>query len=509
MAGNAPRPWKTDADGRLEEMSVFANVDAAPVLVGAMSFRGRRGGLRQGTFRFEQSWLDRGARPLFAHGLRAKKVVVSVPPHEVPLPFYDASPDGWGKALLGMAYPDLQMGAPEFIAASGNERVGNLQFGPDASGPETWVPAPPMLDLPRDHDSLADLMNAADAYESGVATRSHLALLLNSGADIGGARPKARILVDGEPWIVKLRASDDRFDTQRAEAACLSVAAQAGIETPEHRVEVVEGHSALLVKRFDRRGTTRFPYTSAATVLEYPPSMYRPENASYADMALKAQRVGIVPCERELFGRMLLNCFLNNTDDHLHNTGFIDDRSGWRLSPIFDVVCQVPRALVLRPARGMSAEANPHTALLAHEKFGIDRDEAQAIFERVRDAAASFPDWLRHYGVNDRDMGVLAQLATHAMDAAKSVVRHPTGGIGHPQVPDYPADTHEHVVRGDTVLVYRKSVDGRHPVLDNPHGPAVVGPDKTSWALNGETMSEDEWRRHPDVVAQLGSPPEP
>ncbi len=428
MADDAPRVWKTDPDNRVAKMSVFANVGGEPHLAGVMTFQGRRGGLRQCLFRYDQDWLSRpGARPLYAHGLPLRRATQSLPPHEVPLPFYDASPDGWGKALLGMAYPDIQLGAPEYIAASGNDRVGNLQFGPNEDEPSVWIPAPVMLELPNDEDDLVDLMDAADAFENGVATRSHLARLLDSGADIGGARPKARILVDGEPWLVKLRASGDRFDMQRVEAACLSVAAQAGIETPDHRVEPVGGRTALLVKRFDRNGPLRHPYTSAATVLEVPPSVYGSNNASYADLVLKARRVGVADCSRLLFERMLLNCFLNNTDDHLHNHGFIDDGAGWRLSPLFDVVPQVGRALVLRPARGTTAEADPNKALLAHDQFGIGRDEAQDCFDRVRAAAASFPDWLSHHGVSNDDLKIVAQLAPHAMEAANTVTRSRSG----------------------------------------------------------------------------------
>ena len=65
-----------------------------------------------------------------------------------------------------------------------------------------------------------------------------------------------------------------------------------------------------------------------------------------------ARRAGIHDCARDPYERLLLNCFLNNTDDHLHNHAFIDDGHGWRLSPVFDIVPPAARALVLRPARG-------------------------------------------------------------------------------------------------------------------------------------------------------------
>lgn len=420
MVGNEPRTWKIDDANRIAEMAVFANIDGVPVLAGSLNFQGKRA--RQGVFRYDRSWLDRAdAKALFASGLPLKsKGIQSTPPHEVPLSFFDACPDGWGKAILAMAYPDIPLGAPEWMAASGNDRVGNLQFGPDDTSPSVWIPAETMLQLPRDEDDLEDLMDAADAFESGVATTSHLTKLLDSGADIGGARPKAGISWDGESRIVKLRASGDAFDHQCAEAACLSVAQEAGIETPGHTVLQVGGRSALVIRRFDRAGAVRFPYTSAATVLGYPPSAYRPENASYADLAIQARRAGIADCARQLFERMLLNCFLNNTDDHLHNHGFIDDGHGWRLSPVFDVVPQTQRALVLRPARNVTAEADPEKALTAHAAFGLSEEEARAIFARIKSAAATFPDWLRTHKLPDKDFDIVTRLTPHAMNAAKA-----------------------------------------------------------------------------------------
>jgi serine/threonine-protein kinase HipA len=308
MGASVPAAWPIDGSGRLAAMHVFTDTADGPVLAGLIRFEGAR--TRLGTFRYDRDWLARpDAAALAASGLPLRtRACQSTPPHELPLPFHDASPDGWGKAILAMAYPDVPMAAPEYIAAAGGDRVGHLQFGPDAGGPSVWVPSPALLDLPREQDDLQALSDAADAVEAGIATQSHLARLLDSAADIGGARPKARIRVDGEAWIAKMQARDDAFDHQRVEAACLSVARDAGIDTPDHRLTEVAGRSVLLVRRFDRNGPRRLPYSSAATVLGYPPGTYRPDGASYADLAIIARRSGIKDCARDLYERMLLNC---------------------------------------------------------------------------------------------------------------------------------------------------------------------------------------------------------
>lgn len=40
---------------------------------------------------------------------------------------------------------------------------------------------------------------------------------------------------------------------------------------------------------------------------------------------------------RQLWRRIAFSIMVNNTDDHLHNHGFLRSRGGWRLSPAFDI----------------------------------------------------------------------------------------------------------------------------------------------------------------------------
>jgi serine/threonine-protein kinase HipA len=415
--------WRVDRDKRILEMAVFSGARGQIDLVGMLTFQIGANGSRQGIFRYDQHWLKQEyAAPLFASGLPLIRQVRSIPPFEVPLPFYDTSPDGWGKAILHLAYPNIDLGAPEYIGVAGNNRVGDLLFGPNADGPAVYVPADAMLDLPKDDDAIDDLMDAADAVENGIATRSHLARLLNSAADIGGARPKARIIADGKPSILKMPARDDGFNVQKVEAACLSVARSAGIDVPAHHLIEIGGRTALVVERFDRDGALRRPFTSAATIMGDPPHSYS-SGASYAGLAIAARRAGIMECAGELFRRMLLNCFVNNTDDHLHNHGFVRIGNQWRLSPLFDVVTQRKRGLVLRPARGVTTEANPETAMKAYPQFGLSEDEAWSIYTEVSSAAETFRDWLGHYGVSDADMSTILSLAPYAIQAKKVTSR--------------------------------------------------------------------------------------
>jgi serine/threonine-protein kinase HipA len=92
---------------------------------------------------------------------------------------------------------------------------------------------------------------------------------------------------------------------------------------------------------------------SAATLTKADPTRYATD-MSYAEIAIKARSAGIVPCEEELFRRLLFNCRVHNTDDHLRNHAFIPRDGQWGLSPVFDAAPNRAPRLVLRPAPGGS-----------------------------------------------------------------------------------------------------------------------------------------------------------
>ena len=62
-------------------------------------------------------------------------------------------------------------------------------------------------------------------------------------------------------------------------------------------------------------------------------------NADYLDLLDVIDENSESPSadREELFRRIAFNYFVNNTDDHLRNHGFIRGAHGWRLSPAFDV----------------------------------------------------------------------------------------------------------------------------------------------------------------------------
>jgi len=409
------RMWPISEDGRLDRLVVFAPLGGGAAPVGELVFEGRE--RSRSFFRYARSWLENARERLsLAPVLPLRARAVASTPHALPLFFYDAAPDGWGKAVLTFAYPAQAWGMGEFLAAAGDDRTGDLSFGPDPDGPERFVPGPAMIESPEQEASLEDLMAAAQAVEEGRPRQHHLDLLFRGSADIGGARPKTRIRRDGRSWIAKFPALGDVFDDPRLEAVCLDLAGACGLEAPGHDVIRVAGRSVLLVERFDRGPQEqRHGYMSAATLVGQPPGEYA-SASSYADLAATARERGIRPCEAELFRRLLFNCFIHNTDDHLRNHAFLRCGREWALSPVFDIVPNRQRRLVLAPAPGFLPEPDPLSAFRAHAHFRLDQRAAAAIYDEVVAGLADLLQAFDRREVTARDRETVLSMVPFAVN---------------------------------------------------------------------------------------------
>jgi serine/threonine-protein kinase HipA len=406
--------WQISKAGRLDRLIVFLFLPDGPVPIGELVSEGVK--TRQSLFRYARSWIANPAKfDIAPAGFPVRAGVYKSSPFEVPLPFYDAAPDGWGKGLLRAAFPNQFFGMAEYLAAAGEERTGALGFGPEPeSGPARWEPERPLVQLATGAETLEELQAAAEAVDSGNATQSQLTLLFRTSADAGGARPKARVRLDGEERIAKFSTWGDPFDDPKIEAVSLSLAKACGIAVPEHDLRTVAGRSVLLVKRFDRSDTgLRYPYISAATLLGQDPNEYA-TGFSYVDMAVKARRVGVRPCEQEIFRRLLFNCFIHNTDDHLRNFAFVRVNGDWQLSPAFDLVPNRSERLVLRPAAGIDPLPDPAAAFRAHADLGLSQADARSIYDEIVAGLKALPAILDRLEVTARDRDTIEGLMPFA-----------------------------------------------------------------------------------------------
>lgn len=327
--------------------------------------------------------------------------------------FQDAAPDSWGRLLLERLHG---AGLSEFdmlTLTDDTTRQGALRFcdgeGRIVTGDS--APVPRLIDL----EELRDI--AASIERRGEISNDALRLMAGAGGSIGGARPKANVLDDGQLWIAKFSSANDASPVERIEVATLGLAREVGLNAPEARLMLERTPSPIaLIRRFDRDGAARIPYISARTALE----RHGTEQGSYTEIAQFIQQHSDNPRAdlRELWSRIVFTILVTNTDDHLKNHGFVYAGDGmWTLSQLFDVNPQPERHRLLKTAimEGEPFEASLALALEAAVFFGLTTAEArQRAGAMARQIHATWKDRMCTHGVTGADLRMLEPAFEHA-----------------------------------------------------------------------------------------------
>ena len=383
-------------------------------------------------FRYEPTYLARSdAQPLDPLNLPLREQIYrTTSRYHVLGVLFDSAPDAWGRTVL-RADNDGVMPSERTVFVRGRGLgVGSLFFAPTQlpAGTRAVAAIPPLDDVVS-LDNILTLETALATIDAGGPLDDAWRDMLSSSWDIGGARPKAIVRdADNILWIAKFPREKDSFDRQRVEWANLAMARDLGMNVPETRLVEVEHGAVLLVRRFDRElvdgVVQRKHYISAASLVSPAPDfdkrkMDEPIGAatfSYARVADIIRRVSPNPTRdlQELYGRMVLNVAVHNTDDHLKNTGFLRETgtkgsAGLRLSPLFDVVTQDgsgKHMLHIGPAGRISTFEN---ALAGAARMHIRPAAAQEIIGRVKDVVAQRRDYYREARLSEREMAIVEQ----------------------------------------------------------------------------------------------------
>lgn len=305
---------------------------------------------------------DKGRRLSFHHGqsylanpaaialylpelpLQAGAIAPRSPDLLMPACIRDASPDAWGRRVLihrtlgaGALRAGSELDELSYLLESGSNRIGALDFQPSSSR---------YAARQAEGATLQDLLNAAGQVERGVPLAADIALALQHGTALGGARPKALLHDAGRQYIAKFSSSTDITNMVKAEFVAMRLAAHVGLNVAPVRLERVLDKDVLLVERFDRRRVqgswTRRAMVSALTMLELDEMQAR--YASYEQLAgiIRHRFTAPKATLRELFGRLVFNILCGNTDDHARNHAAFWDGKALALTPAYDI-CPQPR----------------------------------------------------------------------------------------------------------------------------------------------------------------------
>jgi serine/threonine-protein kinase HipA len=321
----------------------------------------------------------------------------------------DARPDRWGERVIRLIDRPARLSTLEYLYFAGDDRFGALgvSTSDESYQPRRHGPMPQLADVPT-------MLSLVRKVEDGEPVAEPLRRLITPGATLGGARPKALLQIDGEPWVVKFAEAGDPLDSPLIEHAAMTLAAKAGIDACETRAlplanALADGH-AVAIRRFDRAGGARLHALSAHVALRA-----AGEDFGYPELALllrrRAEAERFTAEGAQLFRRMVFNILIDNTDDHEKNHALlVDERQRYRLAPAFDVLPsgQALGYQQMRVGRD-GAESTLDNALSEHRAFALTLREAQAACRAVAEVVDG---WQAHFtaaGVTPRDLDLLAQ----------------------------------------------------------------------------------------------------
>jgi serine/threonine-protein kinase HipA len=286
------------------------------------------------------------------------------------------------------------------LAYYGAESAGSLTLlGEDEALPAGEVRALSEADLARRIESMPQLPLSHEAHKrmSLAGAQHKLAVVVQRGElfEPVGAQPSSHILKPDHP--------DQSFaHSVINEWFVMRLAARLGLAVPAVERRYVP-HPVYLIERFDRRWTNeswqRLHCIDACQML----GLDRHFKYRAGSVERLAQLVGLsrlqAAARSALFGWLVFNVLVGNTDAHLKNLSFLVSSTGIRLAPFYDLICTAvyetrafdqdrwPDATMLAwPILGEERLARiDRTRLLdAAEALGIKRSPANAQLERMR-----------------------------------------------------------------------------------------------------------------------------
>ena len=352
-----------------KSLVVFARLQEDFVPAGRLVLNETAAGVDASTFAYGTRYLERPG------AFEVDPVSLSIPDRQAArgMRFYprngltqfggvrDCAPDAWGRRVIEARKRVPANSLPEstYLLEAGSDRIGALDVRNHIGEPATEG-----VGVVR---SLQYMLDTVERIERGEPVPAHWTDLFGSGPGAGGARPKASVRDEtGLLWLAKFPSVSDTFDVALAEWATLRLARLCGMTVPEARTLDLGGRNCLLVRRFDRYWSASaeptaedialhetvprqdaakefsLPFVSGLTFVGCDEMESRLKG--YDDLA-RAIRSYAHPSviradNRELFTRMVFNILVSNDDDHLRNHAFVRDPrlTGWRLSPLYDVV---------------------------------------------------------------------------------------------------------------------------------------------------------------------------
>ena len=327
----------------------------------------------------------------------------------------DARPDRWGEKVIRFVDRPKRLSLMEYLYYAGDDRFGALgvSTSKEAYLPRSGGPLPRLEDA----QSLSEVVAKIEAAEPLTALEARI--IAGGGSPLGGAKPKALIDIDGEPWVIKF-FNNEPVDTPLVEHATMTLAKQAGITVAETQMVPLVVFNAVAIRRFDRERGHRIHSISAGTATRAATASGQEPQMGYPALARVLRRVGVAEAgvhqsdARELFRRMVFNILMDNTDDHEKNHALLVvnpyGNGRLKLAPAYDI-------LPTHSGQGhqeficgaLGHESTLDNAMSECEAFGLLPNEAAQEVARVIEVVDGWRTHLAQVGVSAADIEYLGQ----------------------------------------------------------------------------------------------------
>ncbi len=287
------------------------------------------------------------------------------------------------------------------LALSGDNGIGRISYRTDR------------LDLQAGEsvslDSILGSQNSSSLFRDLVET-----YLLQTSVGIPGVQPK--IIVPEErgmialPTLIIKSGNAGYPNIAINEYICMSIAKEAGIETPEFWI--TSDQQLFVVRRFDITESGQRLGMEDFSVL-----MGKSGDRKYEgryETLLKAANLYEIDITR-MYEQIVLSLIVGNGDGHLKNYAILyENVSGpYRLSPLYDVVCTLPYGDVKTALSINKSREYPHRINLEKigKQFGVR--EPESIIDRISESISK---------VCHDNMEVMAQLG--AQDIRNAIIQN-------------------------------------------------------------------------------------
>lgn len=361
-------------------------------------------GALQGQFRYSPNYLEwAGAFSLDPIHLPLSNEIFDAnrPKSGIHGVFEDSLPDDWGRRLLVRQHK-LQRGEqrpPNLLRCLAGNGMGALKY---SDGDKPPVPRDIL-----DSHHLEKLQQQAHQFEEDSSSvDNEFALLFQAGTSPGGARPKALVQHGGKQYIAKFASVKDSFDVVGLEAAAMTLARDAGVETAPVLCLPCGNKRLLLVERFDfNTDKERYNHILSLQTLLDADGYY---HFGYRDISHVVKKVSSDPKGDmlKLFKQMIFNVLIGNTDDHLKNFSMLYDWGSWRLSPAYDLVPNIGlnREHVL--SINDSYTRPDRVSILKEAKYYDVKQQSKAeeILDSMIETVKNWEGFFQKFGVPQKDM---------------------------------------------------------------------------------------------------------